>query len=130
MSKRNSQVAIPEVANAMDVIAADPAAMEAVQQAVAETVAAAKPEAEVVLVRLSKEGAVNPFREGSQRAIWFANLQKYEGKPLAEWLKDVAANPPKQRVKENHKSPHKGGMGFLRRFHLQGLLAEGVYKGE
>ena len=81
-----------------------------------------------VIVGFSAKGQVNPFRPGSQREIWFASLRGYEGKPLAEWLAAVAANPPKQRVKENHKSPHKGGMGFLRRFHLEGLLAAGVYK--
>jgi hypothetical protein len=84
--------------------------------------------AKEILVAFSAKGKENPFRPGSQREIWFTSLKCYEGKPLADWLKAVAAQPPKQRVKENHKSPHKGGMGFLRRFQLEGLLAPGVYR--
>lgn len=78
---------------------------------------------EPVLVAFTAKGAVNPFKPGSQRAIWFASLQAYEGKPVSEWLAAVAAEIPAQRVKEGHRSPHKGGAGFLRRFALEGLLA-------
>lgn len=79
--------------------------------------------APVTLVAFSDKGKTHAFRAGSQRAIWYASLQAYEGKPLADWLKDVAKTIPAQRVKADHKSPHKGGAGFLRRFGLLGLLA-------
>lgn len=81
-----------------------------------------------VLVQLSEKGMTHEFRAGSQRDVWFQSLKAYEGKPLADWLAEVAANVPKQRVKEGARTPHKGGMGFLRRFALEGLLANGVYK--
>ena len=60
---------------------------------------------------------------GPGSAFAATELSQYEGRPVSEWLKAVATEIPKQRVKENHKSPHKGGAGFLRRFALEGLLA-------
>ena len=97
------------------------------QTVVAPTVEAAP--TEQVLVAFSEKGKTHQFRPGSQRDVWFQSLRAYEGKPLSDWLAHVAANIPAQRAKEGAKTPHKGGMGFLRRFALEGLLAEGVYKG-
>jgi hypothetical protein len=71
---------------------------------------------------LSPKGLAHQFRAGSQRAVWFASLAAMQGKPLADWLKAVAVSPPMQRQKVDHKSPHKGGQGFLRRFSELGLL--------
>jgi hypothetical protein len=87
------------------------------------TTQTAEPAAPVTLVAFSAKGKTHQFRTGSQRAIWYASLQSYEGKPLAEWLAHVAKAIPAQRVKADHKSPHKGGAGFLRRYGLLGLLA-------
>jgi len=84
--------------------------------------------AQEILVAFSEKGKTHEFRAGSQRAIWFNSLRQYEGLPLASWLAAVATEVPAQRAKVGHKSPHKGGMGFLRRFALEGLLAAGVYK--
>jgi len=79
--------------------------------------------APVQLVTLSAKGKVHQFRPGSQRDVWFRSLKGYEGKPLADWLAAVAKDIPMQRQKEGHKSSHKGGGGFLRRFAREGLLA-------
>lgn len=87
------------------------------------TTAPAPAEQPVTLVAFSDKGLTHQFRPGSQRDVWYTSLRAYEGKPLADWLKAVAANPPMQRQKPDHKSPHKGGSGFLRRFGLLGLLA-------
>jgi hypothetical protein len=92
-------------------------------------VAEAAAPTEQVLVAFSDKGKAHEFRAGSQRDVWFQSLRAYEGKPLNEWLVAVAEKIPAQRAKEGAKTPHKGGMGFLRRFALEGLLAEGVYKG-
>jgi len=84
---------------------------------------AEQPTASVQLVVLSDKGKAHQFRPGSQRDVWYTSLRAYEGKPLADWLTAVAAEVPMQRQKPDHKSSHKGGGGFLRRFAREGLLA-------
>jgi len=84
--------------------------------------------AQEILVAFSEKGKTHEFRANSQRDVWYRSLRAYEGLPLAAWLAEVATTVPAQRAKVGHKSPHKGGMGFLRRFALEGLLAAGVYK--
>jgi hypothetical protein len=78
------------------------------------------------LIVLSPKGLAHQFRAGSQRAVWFASLAAMQGKPLADWLTAVAVSPPMQRQKVDHKSPHKGGQGFLRRFRKLDLLGWGA----
>lgn len=86
---------------------------------VAAPVAAPAP---VMLVALTDAGKAKSFRAGSQRDVWFTSLRAYEGKPVAEWLAAVALKVPAQRAKENAKTPHKSGHGFLNRFKELGLV--------
>jgi hypothetical protein len=75
-----------------------------------------------MLVNITPAGMAHAFRNPSQRHTWFVSLQAYNGKPVADWLAAVAAQVPAQRVKENAKTPHKSGHGFLNRFKELGLV--------
>jgi hypothetical protein len=98
------------------VVSAAPAAV------VAPVAAPAAAPAPVMLVALTETGKTKTFRTGSQRDVWFTSLRAYEGKPVADWLTAVALKVPAQRAKENAKTPHKSGHGFLNRFKELGLV--------
>jgi hypothetical protein len=76
------------------------------------------------VLRLTEKGLAHTFRPGSQRAVWFASVVAADGEPVADWLAQVAKDLPAQRAKENAKTPHKSGHGFLGRFKELGLVQE------
>lgn len=95
------------------------------EKTVVTTPAATEPKpAPAMLIAITELGKKHSFRAGSQRDLWFQSVLAYEGKPVADWLAHVATNVPKQRVKENAKTPHKSGAGFLGRFKELKLVQE------
>jgi hypothetical protein len=91
---------------------------------VADATTPAKTPAAPRVLSLTEKGKAHVFKPGSQRAVWFATVVAADGKPVAEWLAQVAKDLPAQRAKENAKTPHKSGHGFLGRFKELGLVTE------
>jgi hypothetical protein len=64
------------------------------------------------------------YRPGTARAVWYDALLAYEGKPVAEFVAHVTANPPSLPTKGKNAGVPEKASGWLSHFRKDGVLAE------
>jgi len=72
--------------------------------------------------KIKLAGRQRSFRTNSARDLWWKELQKWDGKPVQDWIDAMAASPPTKPKKGKYKDTGEPPSGYFSWYKHQGLV--------